>query len=355
MEVYADALAQGLRGLEDSRLELKRFRPRSRLADVPENLWAMRLARYWDYPRQIKQTRGDAYHIIDHGYAHLARVLRGRPKVVTVHDLIPILKWRNRIKGSAPAGKPWLSEYSMKMIANADRVIAVSHNTKKDILEHVDVPEAKISVIYLGVDPAFRKLSNDKVTEFKRAMGWNDEGKVRRILITGDQFYKNHKTALEVFKRVTARCDSPARLVNSKTRANSLSAMANRLAVRPSSIEEISVERHAHMPLLLNSVDCLLFPSLYEGFGMPVLEALACGTPVVCSDRGSLTEVAGGIARVHDAYDVDGMADSVLEILNSEKARERILDSRQHLLDRFSWRETARRTLDEYLRASQAA
>ncbi|MDH3638003.1 MAG: glycosyltransferase family 4 protein [Gammaproteobacteria bacterium] len=355
MEVYADALALGLRDLDQPRLELTRFRPHSRFADVSENLWGMRLARYWDYPRQIKATRADVYHIIDHGYAHLLGALRDRPRVITVHDLIPILRWKNKINGSNPSRKPWLSEYSMKKIANADQIIAVSNNTKKDILENYDVPEDKIRVIYLGIDPAFRAVSKSEVAEFKKTMNWKSDNNVRRILISGNQFYKNHETALEVFKRIKVHCDFPVKLVNSRKRTKSLSTIAEKLGISRSDVEEIYVEQHAQMPLLLNSVDCLLFPSLYEGFGMPVLEALACGTPVVCSDRGSLAEVAGGMARVHDVYDIEGMADSILEILYSEVARGRLLGSRKDLLNRFSWRETARQTFDEYLRASDSA
>jgi glycosyltransferase involved in cell wall biosynthesis len=108
------------------------------------------------------------------------------------------------------------------------------------------------------------------------------------------------------------------------------------------------------MPFLLNSVDCLLFPSLYEGFGMPVIEALACGTPVVCSNRGALPEVAKGMASIHDARDVDGMADSVCDILYTAQRRN-AGGLHDEVCNRFSWREAARRTYEEYHRAGGSA
>ncbi len=355
MEVYADALANGLTDGNHSGLELSRFRPESNFAKYPDSRWAMRVARYWTYPRQIKRMRADVYHIVDHGYAHLTAALDHRPKIVTVHDLIPLLRWKRKIDGQEPAPRPWLSEYSVSKLVHADRVITVSESTKRDLLEHTDVPEHKIRVIHLGVDPAFRPLPEDTVSAFKASIGWDEQQPIRRILITGDQFYKNHKTSVQVFKQLKSRCRFRLRLVNSRARRGSLMRLAGRVGLTDSDIDEIYVRRHSDMPLLLNSVDCLLFPSLYEGFGMPVLEALACGTPVVCSNRGSLPEIANGLTNLHDAHDVDGMADDLLAILQSQDAHPRVERARTAIMKKFSWHDTARRTFEEYRRASQAA
>jgi alpha-1,3-rhamnosyl/mannosyltransferase len=105
------------------------------------------------------------------------------------------------------------------------------------------------------------------------------------------------------------------------------------------------------LPALYSGATLFVFPSLYEGFGLPVLEAMACGTPVVCSNVSSLPEVAGDAARLADPLDVDALATTISQALASEELRQAMLRRGMELAAKFSWEQTARETLAVYDRA----
>jgi alpha-1,3-rhamnosyl/mannosyltransferase len=103
-----------------------------------------------------------------------------------------------------------------------------------------------------------------------------------------------------------------------------------------------------HLPILLRGATISLYPSLYEGFGLPVLESMACGVPVITSNRGALPEVTGGAAVLVDPEDVDNMADAISALLDDEGQRSRLKDMGKKRSAEFSWRKTATETLALY-------
>ena len=165
----------------------------------------MRLLRYISYPFQIRNIDEDIFHIIEHGYAHLTNkknVLKN--SIVTVHDLIPTMKWRGQIKGMEPGSRPRLSMYSLNQLENARRIIAISENTKRDLVNLLGLNPNKIKVIYYGIGEQFKFKKEEKRAELRRKLGLPDE-KTKLILITGQELYKNHRTCLKVMKIIETK------------------------------------------------------------------------------------------------------------------------------------------------------
>ncbi len=169
MEVYAEHLTAELDRLNDSSIILEEYRPAlGSLSHLPEvaNL-RMRIARYISYPLQARRRGSHLNHILDHGYAHLMSVLDSVRTVVTVHDIIPILAGRGVIPGIRREGRSWLAEFSSRYLRKAAHLIAISENTRRDLIDHCDCDPDRISVIYYGVTEAFRPLGARSEARFR--------------------------------------------------------------------------------------------------------------------------------------------------------------------------------------------
>jgi glycosyltransferase involved in cell wall biosynthesis len=159
---------------------------------------------------------------------------------------------------------------------------------------------------------------------------------------------KNRRAMLEVFTRVRRRVKDDICLVRvgPALQGDDLHHMRH-LGIERNVVQLHGVPEH-HMPLLYNSCDVLLFPSLFEGFGWPPLEAMACGTPVVSSRAAALEEIAGTVALTADASDYDGLAELVLRVLEDrEDSEDRRLRGLIHA-KAFSWERTAREVAELY-------
>jgi glycosyltransferase involved in cell wall biosynthesis len=345
MEVYADGLRKAIKTHFPGRCHLNEYIPTlpKRWAD---SLWGMRLGRYIGYPWQVRRRHGQINHIVDQGYGHLLYTLDPRHTVVTVHDLIPWLAWRGDIPGLPRGKKPFLSIFSFKALRRARHLITVSENTRRDLATVLKIPDSHISVIYQGIDETFRPYGADEKTKARAALGLIGRD-IKRVLVTGSQFYKNHPTAVRAFARLRAMSSQPLQLVK----------LGPPTSEFETAVQDYGLENGVHylegvsdkqMPALYNSVDILLFPSLYEGFGWPPLEAMACGTPVVASNAASLPEVIGDAGLMCSAYDYDGLAQAMYALLSNNDLRLTLIDRGLSRASRFRWEKVARQTLAVY-------
>jgi glycosyltransferase involved in cell wall biosynthesis len=332
MAIYADQLARGLRAMVGEADEVREVElAGARLAG---------LGRYWDqyvrYQRLAGRQTADVFHVLDHGYGHLAYALPPARTVVTFHDAVVL-----KVAGVSRRTRLSL-RYSLRAIARAGRVVTDSRAAREDFLSLVDYPADRVEVVYPGVDPAFRPPADRAAA--RRALGL--DGPV--VLHVGHSLaYMNGARVVGAFARLARDHRVDATLVKVGALTGAQRALAARLGVAER-IRELGRVPFADLPGVYGAADVLLYPPLYAGFGLPPLEAMACGTPVVCSDRGSLPEVTGDAAERADAEDEAALADGMARVL-TDAARAAALRARGLArASAFTWTATARGVLQVY-------
>jgi len=295
------------------------------------------LGRYAVYPRLVRNLDADLVHIVDHGMGHLLGGLDPSRTVVTCHDVILLVLAAGRLgAANISAMAVQVMRVAMEFVKRAALVIADSRQTRNDLVELVGIDPGKIIVIHPGLNQSFAP-DPERGSALRRARALGD-GPL--ILQVGGQFYKNISGVLRVLARlrrggVDARVVRIGRALGGEERA-----LAERLDVL-GAVVELGAVRDDEMPALYNAVDLLLFPSLYEGFGWPPLEAMASGTPVVSSRAGSLDEVVGDAALTADPEDVDRLAGHVGALLGDSDLRAHVIARGLAHAAWFSWDRTA--------------
>jgi len=268
--------------------------------------------------------------------------------VVTVHDLTPIVFPENFPSGIKGKIKWQMQKYALK---KADAIITDSKSSKKDVVKFVGVKESKVKVVYLAAGEQFRKLEigNWKL-EIKKRFGLPE----RFLLYVGDVTWnKNLPRLIDAVKqlKITLVMVGKSLVSEDYDKDNAWNADLNRvneLAKDDKNIVRLGFISDEDLVSIYNLATVSVLPSLYEGFGLPILEAMSCGCPVVTSKEGSLEEVAGEAAYYVDAYDVESMATGIKDVFNNEglqiKLREKGLENAQ----KFSWKKTAEETINAY-------
>jgi glycosyltransferase involved in cell wall biosynthesis len=302
--------------------------------------------RYAVYPRLVRNLSADVVHVVDHGQSHLVANLDARRTVVTCHDVILLALASGRI-GSAPVPQIALQvlRILLETMKRAASVVADSIQTKNDLVRFVGIDPAKVTVIHPGLNQAFRPDA-EAGAAFRRRRGLDlDDGPL--VLQVGGAFYKNVPGILRVLHRL--RADGvQVRLARVGARLGGKDlTLARRLGVLDQIVELGSIP-DGDLPALYNAADVLLFPSLYEGFGWPPLEAMASGVPVVCSRAGSLDEVIGNAALTADPEDVEALAWHVATVLDDRALREAVIARGLAHAATFDWDRTAAEMLNVY-------
>lgn len=349
MDIYADSLQHSATSLG---YQVAAFTPSSWLERWSENRHLMRVLRYLEYPRKAAGFEADIHHVVDHGYAHLLPKLGAGKRCITAHDLIPMLRWKGELFAPLLAGqstevirKPRLNIYSLSFLASYDGIIAVSQSSANDLQRHLGIAQQKITVIPPVIEDMFAIQDPQAVAAF--AKKYQLDPKQQWLLISGQQFYKNHPTSLAVLKQLLEHSDLPVNLIKTGRRDPQFDALVASMGLS-GRVKQVYFESQQELPLLHAFVDCLLFPSLYEGFGMPAAEALACGTPVVASNRGALPEVVGELAPTLHPYDTQALTAAVACVLKDSRVGARTAEQGPQWVKQFRAKAVSRKLHDFY-------
>jgi glycosyltransferase involved in cell wall biosynthesis len=338
MEVYANELICTLNNGFKDRFDIREFTPQPFFSNIKslQGKLGMRFNRYLSYPVQAYKNQTSVNHIIDHTYGHLLRCINPQRTLVTVHDLIPILAHKGRIPGMSYPNVPLLFKFSISALKKAQFVVTVSENTKRDLIAYCGLPEEKIRVIYNGISEKFKSYGIDEKKKCRNNFGLPDKEECYVVLITGSLQYKNHTTSFKVVEMLQQKLSKPVQLVILKGKANLFEVDFSKYNfTNPPLI--LSGLDNCRIVELYNAVDCLLFPSLYEGFGWPPLEAMACGTPVVSSNVASLPEIIDQAGLMASPYDTIKLTEAAASLLENKELREEYVKKGLSQASKFSW------------------
>jgi glycosyltransferase involved in cell wall biosynthesis len=277
-----------------------------------------------------------------HSTEHLLMPLRTVPAVLTVHDLIYKLFPQHHKRLNY-----WYLNAAMPLYCQrANAIIVISKSTRRDLVQHYGVDPSKVHVVYEAAAPSFQRMPAEKAAALVRPLGLPER-------------YALHVGTIEPRKNLT-------RLVEA------LEMLRLRGIVIPlvvvggkgwlyegffARLEQLEMRRYVHfagyvtdtqLPALYAAATMTVMPSVYEGFGLPVVESMASGTPVVCSDASSLPELGGGAARYHDPLDTEAMARALAVVWQDAELRAEMRRQGVAQAATFSWQRAAQETLAVY-------
>ena len=293
-------------------------------------------------PGSVRRDKIDLLHVP----AFASAFLKPCRLILTVHDIAG-MRFRNQLGWASTFywGK-WLPH----VCKHADQIIAVSSYTKKDLVEHLRIPEQRIRVIHPSGHETFSAdFLQDKIEIVKRGLGIRN----RYFLFVGTlEPRKNLDRILEAFKIFSGSNSDEFQLVlvGSKDFAHGqyTKILAEKHALGTDTIIAAGFLDHESLNALYCGAQALLFPSLYEGFGIPILEAMAAGCPVLTSNITSTPEVAGNAAVLVDPYCVEAITQGMNDLASQESLRQDLKQKGFKRIRNFSWKKAARETLDVY-------
>ena len=354
MTRYARELFTALSALAgNGRITLERPVQRRYLSGVMDGPLARRIdsawSRYVAYPRSLRRRKAGVFHILDHGYAHLIRSLDPDRTVVTCHDLIPLLAAEGVIPVDVPPMVARTFRLRVAYLARARAVIAVSDATKVTLERYTSVRSDRIVVIPQGVNPTFRFAANRTTTQ-RASAGLAKASAVVLQVASGGRYkrYKNTPVLLHAFAQLRSRLTGVVLVRIGAPFHPDEAELARKLGICDAIRHPTRIDDDRGLADWYNAADVLVFPSLWEGFGWPPLEAMACGTPVVASDIPAIAEVVGNAGLLVPADDPSAVARATEQVLTdtalASSLRQKGLERASH----FTWANTAARTLAVY-------
>ena len=314
-----------------------------RLSRMPTHRPPARI--FWEQALQPWALRREGVDLL-HGMALVGPLVTRCPFVVTIHDL-SFVRYPQNFHGLK---RRYLQAFTRLSVRRARRVIAISENTKRDIVRTYGLEPTKVDMIHYGLDRIFQPLSEEVIGRFRSEKGLPD----RFVLFVGTlEPRKNVARLIEAYARLPK--DRPALIL-----VGGKGWLYDEIFDRVQSLGldgEVLFAGYApakQLPYWYNAADLFVYPSLYEGFGLPPLESMACGTPVVTSSVSSLPEVVGRAGCLVDPEDTEALASTMLRLLRDPDERADMSEAGLAQAQIFSWRAAAKQTVETYRRALMA-
>ncbi|MDT8715637.1 glycosyltransferase family 4 protein [Clostridium sp. 19966] len=298
-------------------------------------------------PNNLLKENIDLYHVPQNGIG-LSDSINCK-KVITVHDLIPYIM-------PETVGKGYLMQFLKEVpqvIQNCDAIITVSEWSKKDILKFFPINPDKIFVTPLATDMKYKSMDKNWCkyileTKFNITTPYI-------LYVGGFSPRKNVKSLIMAFSKIYNNLDKEHSLViigSLRDEGIVLKELTESLGISSKVIFTEFVEED-YLPVLYNAAEVFVYPSLYEGFGLPLLEAMSCGAPVITSDISSIPEVVNDAGILINPYDNSNLIDALGNVLSNETLRNEMSEKGLKRASQYSWKLTADKTLESYSKILQ--
>ena len=329
MQRFAACVREGLLGAghEVRTIEPQEILGRLRRSGEGVGKWLGYVDKFALFPSLLKSALpwADVVHICDHSNAFYVKYLGSKPHIVTCHDLIAI---RGAL-GEIPHQRPrWTGRRLQKLIVNgllaAQHVACVSEATKKEFLRITATPAERSSRIYNALNHAYRPMAEDEASARLARLGFSVDA-LTFLHVGGNQWYKNRLGVLRIFDALRRLLpgQKPTLIMVGKPWTEEMRRFVSEKGMGDITLEVCSLDDNEDLRALYSTAAMLLFPSLEEGFGWPIVEAQACGCPVLASGRPPLNEVGGSAAVYVNPDDAESAAHCATTALaNREELRQ---------------------------------
>jgi len=303
---------------------------------VPRIIWEQ-----FFQPVALKQAGIDLYHAL----AFVAPAVISCPFVMTVYDL----SYKRFPQAFRPLNRFYLNTFTAHSAKRARAIITISESTRQDVIRYFHVAPEQVRTVYCGVDEGFRPLPQAQVEAFKAQQGL-PQGFI--LFIGTIEPRKNVAALIKAYAAWRRRAGQAPKLIIGGGKGwyyGQVFALVESLGLRDDVIFPGYLPQ-ADLPMWYNAATIFVYPSLFEGFGLPVLEAMACGTPVITSKASSLPEVVGEAGMLVDPTDVDNLSYALERVFNDLTLRDSMRQKGLAQSAKFSWHKAATETLEVYRR-----
>ena len=303
------------------------------------------LTRHWwslGLPRYIRKNQIQVFH----GTNFEVPLRKDCPTVLTIHDLSTLLypqTHKGRIVRRARRRLPLMARAATMIITDTETI-------RQEINEHLQIPLTRIVAVSGAARSCFRRLEFEQTADTRKRLGIGDEF----LLYVGTiEPRKNLVTLVRAFEAVLSRRESRLQLVIAGRKGWMVDSLFGYVESSPAASRIIFTGYVSDEDLcaLYSSCSLFIYPSLYEGFGLPPLEAMACGAPVIASRIPSIAEVVGAAAKLIAADSVTELTEAIGQLLDDASLRQRLSLAGKRCVAEFSWAQTARSVREVYLQA----
>jgi len=276
----------------------------------------------------------DLYHVVSQ---NLSFLLTDKPFIITVHDLAPLFIPTSIIQ-------KWGRMYLYSGIRKAQKILSDSHSTKNDLVKSFKIPPDKIKVVHLGVNLDIFKPQEKNACRTKLGLSLN-----KKIILNVaiEKWRKNVPNLVKAFALVNQKMPETI-LVRIGYKTPEIAQLISQLKIEGKVLYFSNLPKEENLAVFYNAADLFVFPSYYEGFGLPPLEAMACGTPAIVANRTSLPEIVEDKEMLFNPDNPQEIAEKILKLLSDQKLYQEASAKALRQAQKFPWQKTVEETYQVY-------